>query len=152
MDKIIFLDIDGVLNVYCENRDEFGCLFHKHFEDNLKWIIDETNAKIVISSTWRLSGLEVMREMWQTRQLSGEILDITPIKHNVKRGYEIKEWLTNNYYQNYCIIDDDDDMLPEQLNNFVQTANNQNHPDSIDIGYGLTKICSQKIINILNNC
>ena len=38
--KVIFLDIDGVLNVYgspyCGKRDEFGDCFHKHFEENLK--------------------------------------------------------------------------------------------------------------------
>lgn len=56
--KVIFLDIDGVLNVYCESRDEFGCCFHKHFEDNLRYIIDNTNAKIVISSTWKADGLK----------------------------------------------------------------------------------------------
>jgi histidinol phosphatase-like enzyme len=50
--KIIFLDIDGVLNVYCSERDEFGCMFHEEFVDNLRWIINETSAKIVISSTW----------------------------------------------------------------------------------------------------
>jgi len=62
-DKIIFLDIDGVLNVCSMERDEYGSLFHKHFEDNLRWIIDQTDAKIVISSTWRFSGLEIMKEM-----------------------------------------------------------------------------------------
>lgn len=56
--KVIFLDIDGVLNVYCQGRDEYGCTFHKHFEDNLRWIIEETGAKIVISSTWRRDGLD----------------------------------------------------------------------------------------------
>lgn len=49
--KIIFLDIDGVLNVIPQGFDDFGGIFHKNFEDNLKHIIEETNAKIVISST-----------------------------------------------------------------------------------------------------
>lgn len=49
--KIIFLDIDGVLNVIGQGRDEYGQIFHKHFENNLKRIIDETDAKIVISSS-----------------------------------------------------------------------------------------------------
>jgi hypothetical protein len=34
----VFLDIDGVLNVIPQGRDEFGSLFHKEFMDNLKWI------------------------------------------------------------------------------------------------------------------
>jgi hypothetical protein len=36
------------------------------------------------------------------------------------------------------------------LGNFVQTSNNINHPDCIDIGYGLTKECTNKAIRILN--
>ena len=48
------------------------------------------------------------------------------------------------------ILDDDIDMLPEQLSNFVQTSDNKSHPDCVDIGYGLTKICSDKAIEILN--
>ena len=47
--KIIFLDIDGVLNVYCESRDKWGCTFHQHLVDNLGYIIEKTGAKIVIS-------------------------------------------------------------------------------------------------------
>ena len=42
MKKIIFLDIDGVLNVIEQGWDDYGPLFHKHFEDNLKMIIDKT--------------------------------------------------------------------------------------------------------------
>ena len=65
------MDLDGVLNVYCESRDEFGCCFHKHLEDNLRYIIDNTNAKIVISSTWKADGLDVLKSMWKFRNLPG---------------------------------------------------------------------------------
>ena len=47
--KIIFLDIDGVLNVINQGRDEFGHKFNPKFVGNLKAIIDATGAKIVIS-------------------------------------------------------------------------------------------------------
>ena len=59
MKRIIFLDIDGVLNVYCESRDKYGCTFHTHFEDNLHDLIEATGAEIVISSTWRYSWVIV---------------------------------------------------------------------------------------------
>lgn len=151
MEKIIFLDIDGVLNVYCEGRDEYGCTFHKHFEDNLKWIIEETNAKIVISSSWRMNGLSIMQEMWQYRKLAGEVIDVTPYINNCKRGEEIQLWLNNNTVSNYVIIDDDTDMLDIQKNNFVCTSENIDHSDCIDIGYGLTHKCAEQAIKILNN-
>ena len=41
-------------------------------------------------------------------------------------------------------------MLESQMNNFVQTSENQDHPDCVDIGYGLTKICAEKVVTILN--
>lgn len=63
--KVIFLDIDGVLNVYPQGFDEYGSKFHPHFVENLKCLIEKTEAKILISSTWRFSGLKVMQEMWK---------------------------------------------------------------------------------------
>ncbi len=150
INKVIFLDIDGVLNVYCEGRDEYGCTFHKHFEDNLSWIIKQTKAKIVISSTWRFSGLEILKEMWDKRGLPGEVIDITPDSNNLKRGDEIQHWLDNNKVINYVIVDDDNDMLDIQKNNFVQTSGNYDHSDCVDVGYGLTRKCSERIVKILN--
>lgn len=148
--KIIFLDIDGVLNVYCESRDEYGCSFHQEFVDNLKTIIDQTNAKIVISSTWRHSGLEIIQEMWNHRNLPGDVISITPDLRYEKRGYEIEKWLDTNSVVNFVILDDDTDFLDSQLNQFVRTSENFEHPDHIE-GCGLTKLCTIKAINILNN-
>ena len=100
--KIIFLDIDGVLNVYPQGRDEFGSIFHD------------------VSSG------------------------------SIERGYEIQRYIDLFDVKTYCIIDDDADMLESQMNNFVQTSENQDHPDCVDIGYGLTKICAEKVVTILN--
>jgi len=160
--KIIFLDIDGVLNVYGRERDRFGQIFHQPYVDNLKRIIDETGAKIVISSTWRFAGLQVMKELWEERNLPGEVISITidcyqyvgegkeEFYDRVERGHEIQDWLDGRTdIESYVIIDDDNDFLPHQRGNFVRTANNINHPDSLDIGYGLTNECANKAIRIL---
>lgn len=155
--KIIFLDIDGVLNVIPQGRDDYGAKFHKHFEDNLRYIIENTDAKIVISSTWRFSSYDPinnMKNMWKDRNLAGEVIGITPHIDVCQRGKEIQWWLDNypkrDEIETYCIIDDDSDMLESQMDNFVKTSNNQDHPDCVDIGYGLTKQCSDKVIKILN--
>jgi len=160
--KVIFLDIDGVLNVIPQGHDDYGGIFHTEFVDNLKYIIDKTKAKIVISSSWKSNGLDVLQKMWEDRKLPGEVIDITPNVVDVvnrgtceyydlvDRGYEIQQWIDDNNPDNYCIIDDDNDMLPSQMSNFVRTINGD-HPDSIDIGYGLTKKCSKKVIKILND-
>ena len=67
--KVLFLDIDGVLNgqdnMYSrlelwrknpdkfKTRDEFGDLFDERSVRWLQYIINKTDCKIVISSTWR---------------------------------------------------------------------------------------------------
>lgn len=162
--KVIFLDIDGVLNVYGIDYDQYGQIFHEHFVDNLRTIIDKTGAKIVISSTWRHGGLQRMKDMWSFRNLPGEVIGITidcydlikegrfEFYDDVTRGHEIQDWIDDNKkkIQSYVILDDDNDFLPEQRGNFVRTSNNINHSDCVDIGYGLTKICSENAIRILN--
>lgn len=160
--KVIFLDIDGVLNVIPKDFDEFGGIFHEDFINNLGDIIDKTGAKLVISSSWRVMGIDWLRDMWKHRNYPGEIIDITPTEKDVvflgikshydlvDRGDEIKLWLDNYDVDSYVILDDDNDMLEEQRNNFVRTSNNSHHPDCIDMGYGLTRICAEKAINILN--
>lgn len=162
--KIIFLDIDGVLNVISQTRDKYGSNFHQHFIDNLRTLIDTTDAKIVISSSWRTGGDEgsnTMKNMWKFRNLPGEVIDITPDLYytysgpdgddDYCRGDEIQLWLdTHKEITNYVILDDDNDMLPTQMENFVRTNHNLKHPDCVDRGYGLTKICTEKAIKILN--
>ncbi len=164
--KIIFLDIDGVLNVIPKEFDKYGGTFHPEFVENLKHIIDKTGAKIVISSSWRSAGLQTIKNMWKDRNLPGEVVGITPYLSNmiednignivgfdsVPRGYEIQKFIEKCTFEidSYVIIDDDTDMLDSQLKNFVQTSENSDHPDCIDIGYGLTKKCAKKAIAILN--
>jgi len=157
--KIIFLDIDGVLN--CQNAYHEGfCRYvswnwedgsedhHQSFyppsKELLNKLIEETGAKIVISSTWRHSGLDFMRKVWEVEKMRGEIIGITPtfmakIKdYTLPRGCEIESWLKQNSFmhinwdesyqriemeksgiENYIIIDDDSDMLYGQRNHFV---------------------------------
>jgi hypothetical protein len=162
--KAIFLDFDGVLNVIPQGHDDFGGIFHPEFVENLGRIIEETGAKLIISSSWRHMGLERLNRMWEQRGYPGEIIGITPDlrwgtpeeklepgEKKYVRGDEIQAIL-DQYYQitNYVILDDDNDMLVSQLGNFVMTSTNINHPDCIDIGYGLTKECTNKAIRILN--
>lgn len=165
--KAIFLDIDGVLNTenfimiffdVCKKldkdfgeakalrksllRDDYGNHFEPNCVQNLEWITKETGAKVIISSTWRFSGLQIMQEMFKSRNIDVEIIDITPNLDICKRGEEIKLYLENNpQIDSYVIIDDDTDMLEEQLGSFVNT----------DSYYGLTRKDAVKAIEILNN-
>ena len=101
-DKIIFLDVDGVINTTKYHFTKFDevCL------ENLQYIIDNTKAKIVISSSWRDEDFTRMKnnflEHGFTESLWNEIIDITVrgYRYVVKgsnlpivRGNEIKQWI-----------------------------------------------------------
>lgn len=161
--KIIFLDIDGVVNVIPEKFDDYGAVWHAHFIDNLAHLIKETEAKIVLSASKRAMGLLEVKNMWKLRNLPGEVIDVTPLgeqllrmgvfqnRNDFDRGHEIQYWLDQHpEVENYVILDDDNDMLPSQMNNFVRTSGNKHHGDCVDNGYGLTQVCTQQAILILN--
>jgi hypothetical protein len=76
---------------------------------------------------------------------------LEPGEKKYVRGDEIQAILNQKpEIENYVILDDDDDMLTSQRGNFVMTSCNINHPDCIDIGYGLTRECTSRAIRILN--
>jgi hypothetical protein len=172
--RIIFLDIDGVLN--CENAYRSGeCQYQEWiWEDGrkdhyqrfcvrskklLNRLIEETDAKIVISSTWRHSGIEFMRKVWEMEEMSGEIIGITPSLRakglRVPRGMEIdhylkedlkfshinwdeiiqKEYMEKTGVDNYIIIDDDSDMLYGQRNHFVHVHPSPRNKDGFNDHY-----------------
>jgi hydroxymethylpyrimidine pyrophosphatase-like HAD family hydrolase len=149
MIKVLFLDIDGVLNTdrqqwHCQMNcitpiDEFGYEFDHKAVDNLATILEETGAEIVISSSWKFLGLQTLQKMWEDRKLPGTILDITP--DGKSKGWEIDEWLMEceSQVNRYAIIDDENDILPKQLNHFVQT-NSQ---------FGITCKDAERVITIL---
>jgi len=52
--RIIFLDIDGVLIKYTTGKSkELPKEFDQELADNLKHLLSVTDARIVISSSWR---------------------------------------------------------------------------------------------------
>ena len=162
MRKVIFLDIDGVLSPRWWNSDKqsdnYGRLFDAKAVANLSKIIEETEADIVISSSWKNIGLVELQNMWRDRGLPGKIVDITPdymsdelllkedssnMDYLYERGSEIQGWLLlhGDDVGRYVIIDDMDDILPEQLSHFVQT----------DPEFGITIDDVKKIVHLLNN-
>jgi hypothetical protein len=174
--KVIFLDIDGVLN--CERAYVNGyCKYvewtwpdgtkdhHQSFapwcKEYLNELIELTGAKIVISSTWRHSGIDFMRKVWEIEGMKGEIIGITPNfrgdinGYNIPRGCEIdyylekelnfshinwdrdiqKEYIEKTGVENYIIIDDDSDMLYGQRNHFVHVLPSPRNKDGFNQEY-----------------
>lgn len=137
--NVIFLDIDGVLNcqLFYENRKKSESII-EYPQDQIdpvrvSWLntlCNETDSVVVISSTWRCSGIEYCRKALREAGATFNVIDITPILH-VARGCEIDKWLKDNCMQlfgvhahdfyRYAIIDDDSDMLLNQQDHFFHT-------------------------------
>lgn len=122
--KIIFLDIDGVLNCGTTKERHRGFIgIEPAKADLIKKIVKETGAKIVLSSTWRL-GEENLKHV---KEMVGEILDVTPYAPNnisdLRRGTEIDMWYQEHKdeVEDYVILDDDPDILESQLDHWWQT-------------------------------
>lgn len=126
--KVLFLDIDGVLNstrsavalhgyprVYAV---EDGSCFDQIAVHLIRGLCAASGAKIVLSSTWRLS------DQWERigPALDLPIIDRTPSLLG-PRGAEIARWLADHpEVEQWAIVDDDSDMLDGQLSRFVKTS------------------------------
>jgi len=127
--KVIFLDIDGVLNNELYLKEQYKTFSAKEMEkhpsnyisnDNiiqLNSLCDRTDASIVISSSWRkmLSLDEIKTALLEKGfAYQDRIIGITPELGSstrvIDRGSEIKEWLKTNAVDKFVIIDDGDDM------------------------------------------
>lgn len=116
--KIIFLDIDGVLAPYRRSNEYNYCCGHFINEpygilrfdtecvNNLNSLIVRSGAKIVVSSSWRCSvPIEYMSRMLEEQEVIGEFLDYTPYSEH-GRADEINKWLSDKDVTNFAIIDD----------------------------------------------
>lgn len=139
--KVIFLDVDGVLN---HGKQKVKVEDDKVYL--LKQIVDSTNAKIVLSSDWRYwidtddEDIELLKRKLNESKMG--IMSITPITKHGYRGAEIYQWINEwegEHIEQFVIIDDRDDMKP-YMNRLVQTSFN----------LGLQKKHVKKAIEILN--
>ena len=132
--KVLYLDIDGVLNSQESMRSKYE--EERPYNDNptienlkrLERIIAETGCCIVISSTWRKSFryydlANLFYAIGMDLESTCRIVDQTPVLNNNCRGDEILVHILgiNNGDKNYhqfkderinkiCILDDDSDM------------------------------------------
>lgn len=136
--KVIFLDVDGVLN---SSQDGFTIKLgtNKHLE-LLKQIVDKTDAKIVLSSSWRINNKTKSFIENKLNDYGMSIISSIPDLGS-SRGEEIKSWLreTTDFIESFVILDDDSDMDEYTRARLVQTNR--------DMGLQETDVI--KAINIL---
>ena len=142
--KIIFLDIDGVLNTtktFIDNYYFYKSTGIRRVEIDefrvkyLKEIVDKTDSKIVLSSSWRFFGkmidntyvpsndkMKCLIDIFNNYGLS--IYDITPRDSKGIRQNEINMWLGSNNVDSFIVIDDDSydlvDFIDREL---IKTSN-----------------------------
>lgn len=123
--KVLFLDIDGVLN--CETTwerlgDEFGIyrammgIDFRLVELLKDWLRDHPEVEVVLSSTWRLDermAAEVKRRG----------IDFIAMTRNLgPRSREIADWLAAHpQVTHYAILDDIPQFAATQQRHFVRT-------------------------------
>lgn len=135
--KIVFLDIDGVLNSveYINFRESLaGAERSRHIHETHKRILardlhklDEkkvallqqfavtSGCKFVISSTWRENSTPAhFEELFKLAGFpfpTGSVIGLTPVLDHItkqKRGHEIAAWLEEHKHSGaYAILDDD---------------------------------------------
>ena len=168
MEKIIFLDIDGVLAVPSCLKDGMWALSDEK-QKLLGKILDQTGAKIVLSSSWRYATLERTKEHMESEGFlfKDKLIGVTirayhyletgsKIHLSIPRGVEIKQWIDTHIHSDngknwerkkvgkdftYIILDDDRDMLLEQKAHFLKTNSE----------IGLTDDTVERAVAILNN-
>ena len=102
---------------------------------NLNRIVEETGCKVVLSSSWRSSRESDNAFTEYILKLKGfkyELYDVTPRiwtkEFGTQRGEEIQLWINEeskkNEIESYVILDDDSDILPEQMSNFIHIDSN----------------------------
>jgi hypothetical protein len=146
--NIIFLDIDGVLNSAqyyktVDSRKKDWKRFDPKVVTLLIKLIEEFNAKIVISSTWRFGAISQLNDELKKSGLKKYLHKNwkTPQIYPSHRGTEIKMWLEKHSgVLNYLIFDDDVNILDDQMEHYVKT----------NIETGLQKEHFQKAQLIMN--
>ncbi len=106
--KILFLDIDGVLNHRGGPVENGIYIIDPSLLPLLKHIVNETDCKIVLSSTWRILKENRVKVQRSLRSIGTEFIDVTPRGMGVPRSDEIRTWLQDHpETKDFAILDDD---------------------------------------------
>jgi hypothetical protein len=107
--KVIFLDIDGVLNCdHTTNPRKFPYVVDKKLLARFKKLLSRTGAKVVLSSSWRLDPVGLLA----AKHWGVPFIDVAPDMPKKTRRDEVLAWLSKHpNVIRYTIIDDEDDEL-----------------------------------------
>lgn len=146
--KVIFLDVDGVLNT-CRTtrRTATGYKFIGVKQVRNLWrLVTKTGAKVVLSSDWRYDrddptqNSDYLELRMELLKFGIHLYGFTPELPSCHRGEEIDQWLReHDEVENFVILDDRTDIDPNK-DHWVQTT----------MENGLGPAEREKAIQILN--
>jgi HAD domain in Swiss Army Knife RNA repair proteins len=107
--KIVFSDIDGVLNCRrTPNPRKFPYIAEPKLVARLHAVLNRTEAQIVLTSTWRYDPAG----LFSAKRWEIPFIDITPDLPKEPRSNEILAWLlAHPGVTRYAVLDDEDDEL-----------------------------------------
>jgi hypothetical protein len=107
--KIIFSDIDGVLNCSgTPNPRKLPYIAEPKLVARLHTVLERTEAQIVLTSTWRYDPAG----LFSAKHWGIPFIDITPDLSNEPRRNEILAWLRDHPgVTRFAVLDDEDDGL-----------------------------------------
>ncbi len=112
--NIIFTDIDGVLN------PSFSKRWNKKSIAIYNRICKDFDLIPVISSTWRVKhSVAQLQAIFNEQGITAKILDCTPVLSDY-RGIEIDQWLRENSWTKFVVIDDDVKQITPYVSNVVK--------------------------------
>ena len=156
--KVIFLDIDGVLN-----QDNGGPKIEECYVKLLAHIVEETGAELILSSSWRGAyashvnpeynyqnkDVALLLSMLDKYHLS--IMDMTPdlTSGAYARPLEIRAWLLEQgNLERFVILDDETCWAWNWLGDYLVCTTHMG--DSGKYVYGMTDEDADRAIAILN--
>lgn len=109
--KVIFLDIDGVLNSKrTPNPLKLPYVIDKGRLRVFKRLIARTHAKVILISDWRHDPAGLFAARFHGLRYH----DLAPDRPKEPRGDQIRAWLKKNpWVSRYVVLDDDDDQLDD---------------------------------------
>ena len=110
--KVLFLDMDGVLNTLKTLRSEWPDDIDGNLLQHLQVIMEETDAVIVLTSSWRLynSSVRTIMDRFNECGFGHRLIDKTPdLKNDAPRSDEIMQWMIGKDITAFAILDDEDD-------------------------------------------
>jgi len=109
--KVIFLDIDGVLNcAKTPNPRKLPYVVDPKLLRRFERLVERTKAKVVLASTWRYDPAGI----FSARHWSIRFIDVIPDMPGRPRRDEILAWLKHHpRVKRFAVIDDEDDELDE---------------------------------------